>query len=190
MFLTFITFDNKHFHTVTFILIVVPTKSSKRLHPSIFKQEHYHITFAYIHLNIYVLDFYYNHVYPKAEEVSDLGLECVPGRTIISMEEPKLEPPSLQGSSEDDDPMILRSHMNTKIKEEYCKICVCSAEGKDEYCSGRPAMNVNECLRMSTLMDQFNENVPFDHTRTLAHRIRRGWLVVDRIGAAEVVFIL
>ncbi|KAL0861226.1 hypothetical protein ABMA27_008793 [Loxostege sticticalis] len=37
-------------------------------------------------------------------------------------------------------------------------------------------MNVNECLRMSTLMDQFNENVPFDHTRTLAHRIRRDYL--------------
>ncbi|XP_026316494.1 uncharacterized protein LOC113227722 isoform X2 [Hyposmocoma kahamanoa] len=68
-----------------------------------------------------------------------------------------------------------RSHMNFQAqKDESCKVCVCSVEGKDEYCSRRPAMNVNECLRMADIMENYQKNVPFDVTKVLAYRIRRG----------------
>lgn len=68
-----------------------------------------------------------------------------------------------------------RSHMNFQAqKDESCKICVCSVEGKDEYCSRRPAMNVNECLRMADIMENYQQNAPFDTDSVLAYRIRRG----------------
>lgn len=68
-----------------------------------------------------------------------------------------------------------RSHMNFQAqKDESCKVCVCSVEGKDEYCSRRPAMNVNECLRMADIMENHQKNDPFDVTKVLAYRIRRG----------------
>lgn len=68
-----------------------------------------------------------------------------------------------------------RSHMNFQAqKDESCKVCVCSVEGKDEYCSRRPAMNVNECLRMADIMEDFQQNVPFNTDSVLAYRIRRG----------------
>lgn len=69
---------------------------------------------------------------------------------------------------------IRRTHMNFPPKDDYCLICVCSVEGRDEYCSRRPAMNVNECMRMATLLDNFNKNAPFEHERSLSYRIRRG----------------
>ncbi|XP_028038796.1 uncharacterized protein LOC114249417 [Bombyx mandarina] len=63
--------------------------------------------------------------------------------------------------------------MTFPAKDNSCQMCVCSAEGKDEYCSERPAVNVNECLMMSKLMDNFHSYMPFDHKRNLAFRIRR-----------------
>lgn len=68
-----------------------------------------------------------------------------------------------------------KSHMNFQAqRDESCLVCVCSVEGKDQYCSRRPAMNVNECLRMADVMEDFQKNVPFDVDRVLANRIRRG----------------
>jgi hypothetical protein len=87
---------------------------------------------------------------------------------------------------EDETVSILRTHMNSGIKEEHCKICVCSMEGKDEYCSGRPARNVNECMRMSGIMEEFKTNIPYDHTRGLPYRIRRGWSCLNETGAVEI----
>lgn len=70
---------------------------------------------------------------------------------------------------------LRRSHMNFQAqKDESCKMCVCSVEGKDEYCSRRPAMNVNECLRMADIMENYQQNAPFDTDSVLAYRIRRG----------------
>lgn len=66
-----------------------------------------------------------------------------------------------------------RSHMNMLTSDESCQICICSVEGKDEYCSNRPARNVNECLRMAKITDDFNKNIAFDHERTLSYNIRR-----------------
>lgn len=90
----------------------------------------------------------------------------MPGRTVIKIG---------QASDEIDDESeeTRRTHMNTQTKDESCKICVCSTEGKDEYCSRRPARNVNECIKMSLLKKNM-EYLPFDHTRTLSFRIRRG----------------
>lgn len=68
-----------------------------------------------------------------------------------------------------------RSHMNFQAqKDESCKVCVCSVEGKDEYCSRRPAMNVNECLRMADIMENYQQHVPYNMENVLAYRIRRG----------------
>lgn len=70
---------------------------------------------------------------------------------------------------------LRRSHMNFQAqKDESCQVCVCSVEGKDEYCSRRPAMNVNECIRMADIMENFQQNVPFNVESVLAYRIRRG----------------
>lgn len=84
------------------------------------------------------------------------------------------------GEDEVDPDKILRkkvmrkSHMNFQAqKDESCKVCVCSVEGKDEYCSRRPAMNVNECLRMADIMENFQQNAPYDVNNVLAYRIRR-----------------
>lgn len=83
-----------------------------------------------------------------------------------------------KNSSSDEDEDVAtdtrKSHMTFPAKDNSCQMCVCSAEGKDEYCSERPAVNVNECLMMSKLMDNFHSYMPFDHKRNLAFRIRRG----------------
>lgn len=65
--------------------------------------------------------------------------------------------------------------MNTKTDDKSCQICVCSVEGKNEYCSTRPAKNVNECIRMAALIDKFKRNHPYEHEQSLSFRIRRGW---------------
>lgn len=65
--------------------------------------------------------------------------------------------------------------MNDATNDESCQICVCSVEGKDEYCSRRPARNVNECIRIAILKKNMEKNLPFSHERALSFRIRRGW---------------
>ncbi|CAG9793134.1 unnamed protein product [Diatraea saccharalis] len=125
-----------------------------------------------------IQEFYFNKVFPKTpEELTSEGLDCYPGRTVIKIieKEPELE----KGDSEEDEDRRAysrRSHMNSRLKEEYCKVCVCSDDGKAEYCSGRPAVNVNECLRMTLILKEFNESVPYDHTRGLPFRIRRDYI--------------
>ncbi|XP_072948269.1 uncharacterized protein [Epargyreus clarus] len=119
-------------------------------------------------------DFMYNRVLPKEHELEEFGLKCIPGRTTIRIEEPRQ---FLQESESDDDEMDLRrSHMNFEHDNENCVVCVCSVEGKDEYCSRRPAKNVNECIRMSMIKEEFERNVPFSHERSLSHRIRRDYI--------------
>ncbi|XP_031768101.1 uncharacterized protein LOC116413380 [Galleria mellonella] len=123
------------------------------------------LTTAFVHA-----EFYYNHVPPKEEDLNKLDLKCIPGRTTIKIDE-KIEFKN-DGSDEFEDD-ARRSHMNHETKDEYCKICVCSVEGKDQYCSRRPAMNVNECIRMAMLTDEFKKSVLYDNNRNLAYRIRR-----------------
>lgn len=67
-----------------------------------------------------------------------------------------------------------RTHMNVPTQDESCQVCVCSAQGKDEYCSNRPAANLNECLMMEKIKDNFNKGLPFELKKNLAYRIRRG----------------
>ncbi|RVE53478.1 hypothetical protein evm_001848 [Chilo suppressalis] len=121
-------------------------------------------------------EFYFNYAFPKEpEKLASLGLECYPGRTVIKMIEKKLDIKKDDDSDEDNNrrSILRRSHMNSGRKEEYCKVCTCSDDGKSEHCSGRPAVNVNECMRMTRILEDFNKNVPFEHTRGLAFRIRR-----------------
>ncbi|XP_053618301.1 uncharacterized protein LOC128679854 isoform X2 [Plodia interpunctella] len=116
-------------------------------------------------------DFYFNHPQPKPEDLNRLHLKCVPGRTVIKVSE-NVKAVAMDESSYEDD--FRRTHMNFGAKDdEQCEICVCSAEGKDEYCSKRPAMNVNECIVMARANDEFNKNIPFDVDRVLANRVRR-----------------
>ncbi|KAJ0171252.1 hypothetical protein K1T71_012802 [Dendrolimus kikuchii] len=114
-------------------------------------------------------DFYYNHPNPKNEDLSTNKLKCVPGRTFIRIKE-KLDLEEPEDSDEED---YRRTHMTFKTDDETCQVCICSVEGKDEYCSNRPAKNVNECIRLASLTDKFQKNVPFDHERSLSWRIRR-----------------
>ncbi|CAH2056947.1 unnamed protein product, partial [Iphiclides podalirius] len=122
-------------------------------------------------------EFGYNKVMPKTpEELETLGLKCIPGRTVVRMQAAHEEKLKDDETEEDDEEVATdtrRTHMNHPPKDESCKICVCSVEGKDEYCSRRPAMNVNECIRMSMLNESFNNNIPFEHERSLSFRIRR-----------------
>ncbi|XP_045761812.1 uncharacterized protein LOC123865037 isoform X2 [Maniola jurtina] len=111
-------------------------------------------------------DFLYNPRTPNAEEMKARGLKCLPGRTVIKIGQTKDQ--ELDESEES-----RRTHMNTQTDDETCKICVCSIEGKDEYCSKRPARNVNECIRMSLLKKRMEKNMPFEHERSLSFRIRR-----------------
>ncbi|XP_063369628.1 uncharacterized protein LOC134657955 isoform X2 [Cydia amplana] len=106
----------------------------------------------------------------KPDVVKGRGLKCVPGRTVVRMEQKK---PVNQELEDDND--YRRTHMNwqeDKTKED-CKICTCSIEGKDEYCSGRPARNLNECLVLAKLTDELGSNMPFSHERELSNMIRR-----------------
>ncbi|KAM3956618.1 uncharacterized protein ACR2FA_009393 [Aphomia sociella] len=124
------------------------------------------ITFAFVNA-----EFYFNHILPTSEHLTELDLKCIPGRTTIRIQD-KVEL-NVDGSDEYDDAESRRSHMNTETTDEFCKICVCSLEGKDEYCSKRPAMNVNECIHIAMITEDFKKNIPFDYTRNLAYRIRR-----------------
>ncbi|XP_069355823.1 putative leucine-rich repeat-containing protein DDB_G0290503 [Maniola hyperantus] len=94
------------------------------------------------------------------------GLKCLPGRTVIKVGQNK----QLEDSESEES---RRTHMNTRTDDETCTICVCSIEGKDEYCSKRPARNVNECIHMSLLKKRIEKNMPFEHERSLSFRIRR-----------------
>ncbi|XP_045540292.1 uncharacterized protein LOC106716418 [Papilio machaon] len=123
-------------------------------------------------------DFLYNRISPKTpEELDALNLKCAPGRTILKIESVSDKSFDDDDGTEEDDGEIAtdtrRVHMKFPPKDDSCKICVCSVEGKDEYCSKRPAMNVNECMRMTMINDSFNKNIPFDHERSLSYRIRR-----------------
>ncbi|KPJ09845.1 hypothetical protein RR48_03449 [Papilio machaon] len=126
-------------------------------------------------------DFLYNRISPKTpEELDALNLKCAPGRTILKIESVSDKSFDDDDGTEEDDGEIAtdtrRVHMKFPPKDDSCKICVCSVEGKDEYCSKRPAMNVNECMRMTMINDSFNKNIPFDHERSLSYRIRRDYL--------------
>ncbi|XP_059055821.1 uncharacterized protein LOC131849723 [Achroia grisella] len=128
------------------------------------------IAFAVLIIAFVNAEFYFNHVLPKEEDLKELDLKCIPGRTTIKIgEQLDLKP----DSDEYEDTDTRRSHMNGETKDEHCKICVCSIEGKDQYCSIRPAKNVNECITMAKYTDDFNKNIPFDISRNLAYRIRR-----------------
>ncbi|XP_047506710.1 uncharacterized protein LOC125050718 isoform X2 [Pieris napi] len=96
-------------------------------------------------------------------------LKCKPGRTVIRIEQPK----NKTYYSDEEYEEMRRTHMNTGVKDETCQICVCSAEGKDEYCSQRPAKNINECLRLALIREDMAKGLPYAHDRTLAYRIRR-----------------
>lgn len=121
------------------------------------------------------LDFYYNRLPYKPEDIAALGLKCMPGRTIIKVEAAKIVEKNTSSSEEE----TRRSHMNAEAKDELCQICVCSLEGKDEYCSKRPARNVNECIRMSMLNKYRETHAPFSHEKALSYRIRRGLFIVQ-----------
>ncbi|XP_061723736.1 uncharacterized protein LOC133529961 isoform X2 [Cydia pomonella] len=105
----------------------------------------------------------------KPDVAKQRGLKCVPGRTVVRMERKQVN------QKVDDDDDYRRTHMNwqeDKTKED-CKICTCSIEGKDEYCSGRPARNLNECLVLARLSEELGSNMPFSHERELSNMIRR-----------------
>lgn len=121
------------------------------------------------------LDFYYNRLPYKPEDIAALGLKCMPGRTIIKVEAAKIVEKNTSSSEEE----TRRSHMNAEAKDELCQICVCSLEGKDEYCSRRPARNVNECIRMSMLNKYRETHAPYSHEKALSYRIRRGLFIVQ-----------
>ncbi|CAH2097308.1 unnamed protein product [Euphydryas editha] len=126
------------------------------------------LIFAIISLEVMVdAELFFNRLHWKAQELDKLGLKCIPGHTVIRIRETVMKP---DDSSEE---ITRRSHMNAEPKDETCQICVCSVEGKDEYCSRRPARNVNECIRMGILKKNMERNLPFDHERSLAFRIRR-----------------
>ncbi|RVE40254.1 hypothetical protein evm_015096 [Chilo suppressalis] len=134
---------------------------------------------AVVFYNHVEAEFYFNYAFPKEpEKLASLGLECYPGRTVIKMIEKKLDIKKDDDSDEDNNrrSILRRSHMNSGRKEEYCKVCTCSDDGKSEHCSGRPAVNVNECMRITRILEDFNKNVPFEHTRGLAFRIRRDYI--------------
>ncbi|XP_064075083.1 uncharacterized protein LOC135194144 [Vanessa tameamea] len=126
------------------------------------------LIFALISLQIVDAELFYNPMQMTDAQLEERGLKCYPGHTVIKIEEKKVI--SNDETSEEE---IRRSHMNFEAKEESCKICVCSVDGKDEYCSRRPAMNVNECLRMGILKKNMERNLPFAHETSLAFRIRR-----------------
>ena len=126
-----------------------------------------------------LLDFFFNHPAPKADELDGSPRYiCVPGRTTIKVTEKKVE--LVAEAETDSDEFRLRNgptrkkHMNVPTQDEYCRVCVCSAEGKDEYCSNRPAANINECIMLQSITNRFNTGQPFELTRDLSNSIRRG----------------
>ncbi|XP_049880339.1 uncharacterized protein LOC126376832 [Pectinophora gossypiella] len=126
---------------------------------------------------------------PESDELDSLGLKCIPGRTVLRMPS-NSKTVTVDGNDDDNDPDdynrlrkqkqrpgdadLIRELANNILTSEKCKICICSAEGKDEYCSERAANTVNECIRLATINAEFeNGGLPFDHTRDLSQRIRR-----------------
>ncbi|XP_045512202.1 MATH and LRR domain-containing protein PFE0570w-like isoform X2 [Pieris brassicae] len=105
----------------------------------------------------------------EIDEFKHRDLKCMPGRTVIKIEQPS----NKTYYSEEEYEEMRRSHMSTGVKDETCQICVCSVEGKDEYCSQRPAKNINECLRLALIREDMAKGLPYAHDRTLAYRIRR-----------------
>ncbi|KAJ2938947.1 hypothetical protein O0L34_g17759 [Tuta absoluta] len=110
------------------------------------------------------------------DEFSEIEFKCIPGRTIIKYEAPK----EVEPVQESDELDARRYHMNWinygQQKDNTCKMCVCSAEGKDEYCVRRPAINTNECLRLNDITKEYSKNIAFDHERDLSQRMRREWI--------------
>ncbi|KAL4706147.1 hypothetical protein ACJJTC_013612 [Scirpophaga incertulas] len=115
-------------------------------------------------------EFYFNRVYLKGDKKQPQNMKCKPGRTIIKVAE-NLE--EIDDDDDDDYENSRRTHMNSGIKEEHCLICMCSLDGMNESCIGRPARTVNECIMMSRIRNSFNKRLPFEHTKDLAYRIRR-----------------
>ncbi|CAF4860062.1 unnamed protein product [Pieris macdunnoughi] len=105
----------------------------------------------------------------EIDESKHRDLKCKPGRTVIRIEQPS----NKTYYSDEEYEEVRRTHMNTGVKDETCQICVCSAEGKDEYCSQRPAKNINECIRLALIREDMAKGLPYAHDRTLAYRIRR-----------------
>ncbi|CAH2261174.1 jg17198 [Pararge aegeria aegeria] len=113
--------------------------------------------------------FWYDSPIPNAQQIKTRGLKCIPGSTAIKIGQETLD-------KKEDSEEARRTHMNTKTNYETCEICVCSTEGKDMYCSKRPARNVNECIRLSLLKKRVEKNMPFEHERSLSFRIRRDYI--------------
>ncbi|KAI5635278.1 hypothetical protein NE865_11970 [Phthorimaea operculella] len=114
----------------------------------------------------------------EMDEFPHIDFKCIPGRTTIKFEAPK----EVIAPKDSDELDARRYHMNWKNfgeKDESCKMCVCSAEGKDEYCVRRPAINTNECLEMNGFTKEFNMNIPFNHDRDLSQRMRRAGATVN-----------
>ncbi|KAJ2938946.1 hypothetical protein O0L34_g17758 [Tuta absoluta] len=115
----------------------------------------------------------------EMDEFSEIEFKCIPGRTIIKYEAPK----EVEPVQESDELDARRYHMNWinygQQKDNTCKMCVCSAEGKDEYCVRRPAINTNECLRLNDITKEYSKNIAFDHERDLSQRMRRAGATVD-----------
>lgn len=96
--------------------------------------------------------------------------KCRPGYTVITIE--KKDIPNIYDEESHE---TRRGHMNWVAgSTSNCRICVCSVDGHNEYCWKRPVKNINECIRMQRIRDSYLKYQPFDHTRSLAHRIRRG----------------
>ncbi|KAJ8710476.1 hypothetical protein PYW08_008991 [Mythimna loreyi] len=131
-------------------------------------------------VNMVIADFFYNHPTINEEDVDGTRYKCVPGRTIVKVSEVKQ--PVIAEEETDSEEYRLRKgpsrrhHMKLPAKDETCKVCVCSAEGRDEYCSNRPADSINECLYLSDITSKFSMALPYEHANDLANRIRRDYI--------------
>ncbi|CAD0205244.1 unnamed protein product [Chrysodeixis includens] len=124
--------------------------------------------------NPVVADFFFNHPLPRLGHTHH-GMKCVPGRTIMKVTERKNQNIKA-GDSGSEEFSLRRTHMRRPTKDEYCRMCVCSADGKNEYCSNRPAENVNECLVIANVVEKWQAGLPFEHSKALSNRIRRDYI--------------
>ncbi|XP_041970406.1 uncharacterized protein LOC121726855 isoform X2 [Aricia agestis] len=115
-------------------------------------------------------DMYYDRFSERAKVVAGSSYKCSPGTTTVKI---VAITRARDSESESDSQEALRTHMNSGIEEKRCLICVCSVDGTEEHCRGRPARNANECLRMDSLRAEMERGLPYDHDRILAYRIRR-----------------
>ncbi|XP_026727770.1 uncharacterized protein LOC113493934 [Trichoplusia ni] len=125
------------------------------------------------------LDFFFNHPLPRLGHIHH-GMKCVPGRTLMKVTERQSQEIHT-GDSESDEFGLRnannrRTHMRIPTKDEYCRMCVCSADGKTEHCLNRPAETINECLQIAEVMDNYDAGIPYEHTRALSNRLRRDYL--------------